>query len=266
MFVKMSPSKVLTALKGCLMHIHLPKPLYGWRALFNEVGVIVFGILIALALEQLIESIHEKRIAAEARESVKAEARENLVWIEQREKREICIRRRLTELDDLLQLARAGAATPLVHYLGVLPHGKITSLRWEANAQAGRASLFTGEEQRMLANLYFTTEQFRAAQSQEEIIWSKMRFIQGLQQLSLPDAHDLAILLGEARYQNWIVLLSIHRAHQWAARLQLAAANPGQIEGPGSAGAQICEKLTAPLIATDNTVGPDAFAEPGDTP
>ena len=103
------------------MHIHLPKPLHGWRALFNEVGVIVLGILIALALEQLIESIHEKRIAAEARESVKAEARENLVWIEQREKREICIRRRLTELDDLLQLARAGVATPLVHYLGVLP-------------------------------------------------------------------------------------------------------------------------------------------------
>ncbi len=172
------------------MHIHLPKPSHGWRALFSEVGVIVLGILIALALEQLIESIHEKRIAAEARESVRAEARENLIWIELREKRETCIRHRLTELDDLLQLARAGAATPLVHYLGILPHGKITSLRWEANAQAGRASLFTGEEQRMLANLYFTTEQFRAAQSQEEIIWSKMRFIQGLQQLSPPEARS----------------------------------------------------------------------------
>ncbi len=73
-------------------------------------------------------------------------------------------------------------------------------------------------------------------------------------------------MLGEARYQNWIVLLSIHRAHQWAARLQLAAANPGQIEGSASAVAQICEKLTAPMIATESTVGPDAFAEPGDTP
>ena len=50
------------------MHIHLPKPLHGWRALFNEVGVIVLGILIALTLEQLIVSVHERRIAGEARE------------------------------------------------------------------------------------------------------------------------------------------------------------------------------------------------------
>lgn len=248
------------------MHIHLPKPLHGWRALINEVGVIVLGIFIALTLEQLIESIHEKRIAGEARESVKAEVRENLFWIEQREQREPCIRRRLTELDDLLQVVRAGAPTPLVRYLGVLPHAKITSLRWEANAQAGRASLFSGEDQRMLGNMYFTTEQFRAAQSQEEIIWSKMRFIQGLKQVSPLEAHDLAILLSEARYQNWVVLLTIHRTQQWAARMQLAAANPAGIEGPTSTNAQICEKLTAPSIASDNTVGPDAFAEPSDMP
>ena len=248
------------------MHVHLPKPLHDWRAFFYEVGIIVLGILIALTLEQLTESIHEKRIAGEARESVKAEVRENLFWIELRETREPCIRRRLTELDDLLQRARGGAATPLVHNLGVLPHTKITSLRWEANAQAGRASLFTAEEQRMLGNLYFTMEQFRAAQSQEEIIWSQMRFIQGLQQLAPIDTHELAILLAEARYQNWVVLLSIRRTHQWAARMQLAAANPAGVEGPTSAGAQICEKLTAPAIASDNTVGTDVFAEPGDMP
>jgi hypothetical protein len=248
------------------MHIHLPKPLHGWRALLNEVFVIVLGILIALSLEQLIVSVHERRIAGEARESIKAEVRENLFWIKEREQREPCIRRRLTELDDLLQRARAGAATPLVHYLGVLPHAKITNLRWEANAQAGRTSLFSGEEQRMLGNLYFTTEQFRAAQSQEEIIWSKMRFIQGLPQFSPLEAHDLAMMLGEARYQNWVVLLTIHRAQQWAARMQLAAANPVQIEAPTSTRAQICEKLTAPFIASDNSSGPDAFAEPEDMP
>ncbi|HLY07323.1 MAG TPA: hypothetical protein VKR31_16375 [Rhizomicrobium sp.] len=30
------------------MHFHLPKPLHGWRAIFGEVGFIVFGVLIAL--------------------------------------------------------------------------------------------------------------------------------------------------------------------------------------------------------------------------
>ena len=30
------------------MHIHLPKPLHGWRAFVGEVGIIVLGVLIAL--------------------------------------------------------------------------------------------------------------------------------------------------------------------------------------------------------------------------
>ena len=31
------------------MHIHLPKPLHGWRAFVGEVSIIVLGVLIALS-------------------------------------------------------------------------------------------------------------------------------------------------------------------------------------------------------------------------
>jgi len=37
------------------MHVHLPKPLHGWRAFVGEVGIIVLGVLIALAADALIE-------------------------------------------------------------------------------------------------------------------------------------------------------------------------------------------------------------------
>jgi hypothetical protein len=39
------------------MHFHLPKPLHGWRELVGEVGIIVVGVLIALAAEQFVEWI-----------------------------------------------------------------------------------------------------------------------------------------------------------------------------------------------------------------
>lgn len=44
------------------MHFHLPKPLHGWREFAGEVGIIVLGVLIALAAEQAIETMrwHEK--------------------------------------------------------------------------------------------------------------------------------------------------------------------------------------------------------------
>lgn len=251
------------------MHVHTPKPLHGWRAFFGEVGIIVLGVVIALGFEQVATTIHESSIAAQARESVRDEVRENLWWLGYRERREPCIRRRLAELNDLLQRARGGKSTPVVTYLGGLPHAKITTLRWEANAQAGRASLFSGDEQRSLGNMYFTTEQFWEAQQQEEIIWSKMRFIQGLDKFAPADVHAFSILLAQARYQNWIVLLSLKRAHQWARKLQLAPSNPGLEVGNvvfKSTQVQICQPLTAPLTATADYSGPDAIGEVQDIP
>src|SRR5665213_1446672 len=40
------------------MHVHLPKPLHGWREFAGEVGIIVLGVLIALAFEQGVEAWH----------------------------------------------------------------------------------------------------------------------------------------------------------------------------------------------------------------
>lgn len=40
------------------MHIHLPKPLHGWREFVGEVGIVFLGVLIALGAEQMIESLH----------------------------------------------------------------------------------------------------------------------------------------------------------------------------------------------------------------
>jgi hypothetical protein len=55
------------------MHVHLPKPLHGWRAFFGEVGIIVLGVLIALSAEQVVESIHERYLAGEAEDHIRTE-------------------------------------------------------------------------------------------------------------------------------------------------------------------------------------------------
>lgn len=250
------------------MHFHLPKPLHGWRAFIGEVGVIVLGVLIALGFGQVASDIHDNIIAGEARDAVRAEVRENLWWMDVRERREPCIRRRLAQLGDLLQRVRHGQSIPLVQHLGRVPHAKITTLRWQANSQAGRASLFTGDEQRMLGNMYYTMEQFWEAQAQEEVTWSKMRFIQGTTQLSPEDVHDLSIFLAEARSENWILLLTLERAREWARRLQLNAANPAaEINlAPYETREQICQPITAPLIANPDVSGPHAIGEPQDVP
>src|SRR4051794_7061808 len=38
------------------MYVKLPKPMHGWRAFVGEVGIIVLGVLIALAFGQLVDA------------------------------------------------------------------------------------------------------------------------------------------------------------------------------------------------------------------
>ena len=40
------------------MDIHKPKAAHSWREFLIEIGTIICGILIALALEQAVESVH----------------------------------------------------------------------------------------------------------------------------------------------------------------------------------------------------------------
>jgi hypothetical protein len=55
------------------MHFHLPKPLHGWRAFVGEVGIIVLGVLIALAAQQVAENVHEQYVASQAIDHIRAE-------------------------------------------------------------------------------------------------------------------------------------------------------------------------------------------------
>jgi hypothetical protein len=226
------------------MHVHLPKPLHGWREFAGEVGIIVIGVLIALTFEQVAQSVHDRFIAAEARAAIRAEVRENLWWMERREQYQPCIDNTLGQLGLVLMRVRTEQPTPILRSVRFPMHAKITSIRWDANAQAGRTSLFSGTEQRLLGNMYFTTEQFRASQEEEESVWAKLGFLEGLDHFTPQDTHDLGVLLAEARFRNRRAKLGMERAHQWASRLALTAANPNGVENLDPNEKPACPPLT----------------------
>jgi hypothetical protein len=228
------------------MHIPLPKPLHGWRAFVGEVGIIVLGVLIALAFGQLAQSVHDRIAAAQAREAIRAEVRENLWWLEIRENYEPCIDGMINQLGSVLARARSGEPTPLITDVDFPVHSKMTSLRWNANAQAGRASLFSEQELRTLGNMYFTTDEYRDSQEQEEALWARIGFVVGLRLFTPADTHDLGVLLSEARYRDSRARLDVQRARQWAARLHLTAANPDSVEKIRLSSVPDCPSMMGP--------------------
>jgi hypothetical protein len=59
------------------MHLHLPKPLHGWRAFVGEVGIIVLGVLIALGAEQLVASLDMRLKVRRAEAAMRLELAED---------------------------------------------------------------------------------------------------------------------------------------------------------------------------------------------
>jgi hypothetical protein len=59
------------------MHVHLPKPLHGWREFVGEVGIIVLGVLLALGAEQSVEKWHWRQRVHEAEVSISKELGED---------------------------------------------------------------------------------------------------------------------------------------------------------------------------------------------
>ncbi len=84
------------------MHFHLPKPLHSWRAFVGEVGIIVVGVLIALAAEQLVEDWRWRSDVRAADQRMSKELGFDLATAYERFAINSCLRPRLAELRDEL--------------------------------------------------------------------------------------------------------------------------------------------------------------------
>jgi len=100
------------------MHPHLPKPLHGWRAFAGEVGIIVFGVLIALVAQQFAQSLQWRSDVHDFRAAVDTELEFNLAGGEYRVRESPCVVRRLAELGRWSAEQRSGRAAPLLREIG----------------------------------------------------------------------------------------------------------------------------------------------------
>ena len=80
------------------MHVRVPKPLHGWRALAGEVGIIVLGVMIALAAGQVVEDIHENYVSRRAVDHIRAELAYDSAFAAERIAIGDCMRASFTDL------------------------------------------------------------------------------------------------------------------------------------------------------------------------
>ncbi|THD50954.1 hypothetical protein [Phenylobacterium sp.] len=186
------------------MEIHKPKAARSWREFAVEIGTIVIGVLIALAAEQIVEAIHNRHVAEEARDNVRAEARLDLGFIAGRLAAESCVEQRLEGLQSLLAETGDGAPKLRIGWVGHPPTTPMFSARWTSATASGRTSLFSAAEQDRYGGLYGLFTRFDEHQLREQAAWTQLRMLETWRGPLGPAARlEFAKALQDARYEAW---------------------------------------------------------------
>ena len=196
------------------MHVHLPKPLHGWRAFAGEVGIIVLGVLIALGFGQLVE---QWRWQQDVRTTRQAIANELVAAGNQGAERiavEDCLRDRIGELVARLKASNGrwtADPMPLGAAVRPTPHwdnrsmGRVYAVplvgwsqdAWDTAKSAGVIEHMGHDEVASYSDVYGEIAAIRDYQNQELLLESSLSFLSADQQLDSGSRNDVLGKLGQ---------------------------------------------------------------------
>jgi hypothetical protein len=146
------------------MRFQLPKPQHGWREFAGEVGIIVLGVLIALAAQQLVEDIHDRRDVADLRSALRAELAGDRARWEDLRASDRCTLQRLDALGRWAATAPADAR--LVRPYALLLWNMHSSA-WDIAKTSPATAHIPLDEQLAYADLYAAIDNWREYFAQE---------------------------------------------------------------------------------------------------
>ena len=204
------------------MDLHKPHAAKTWREFFIELGTIVTGILIALALDQAVEWWRDHRHVIDARANIRAEISAHLGLMTRRAQTEACISRRLDEIAALIAHASTGKPAQAPIWIGHPAIWPMSNGRYQSAVQSGSVGLMPSDEQAGYSNLYTVFAEYYATEQDEQKAWAELRTLE-LQPATTPvsDWH-LRSALQQARTARWQIEAVAGAAGNSARRLNIA--------------------------------------------
>jgi hypothetical protein len=157
--------------------LSFPTPLKGWRAFAGEVGTIVLGVLIALAAQEFMQSLHWKREVRDTRKALNAELSRDLAAYQYRVGQGQCIEDRLGEFQRWADSLRSGRALTLRQMIAAPPGFKVRTAAWEVT-DGEIASRIPVDAKMAYAGMYDAMRTFDEMTSTEQDQWASLMEMQ----------------------------------------------------------------------------------------
>jgi hypothetical protein len=194
------------------MKQRFPKPLEGWRSFVGEVGVVVLGVLIALAAGESLKRVEQRQLTREALVNIRAEVAEALGSMAARMASQPCVDRRIDEIAAALSAADLGETTRPFSWVGRPPFLLMSDARWDTASKSGATFLLNPDEQAQFSFIYSGISDFVGHARQEQAAWAQLRSLTEMRHLEAPQRAFLTQALQTARLASFRMnLLYIQR-------------------------------------------------------
>ena len=233
------------------MHVHRPKPLHGLPEIAVEIGIIVIGVVIALAAEQAVEWTRWQEKVDHGRKEIHREIADNSAFNNFRAVVEPCVARRLTELSQITEAIAAKQKTAPVHFAGLHIGFLVSDNSWEAERSEQTLTHLPRSEQDGLSAFYAQEADIKDWDEKEEEAWATLRMLEGdPNRLGAGDVPLLRNALQQAR--NFNFLIAINARDQMALARELGVKIPPPPTG----------YVQRTCVALDRTANPDPMGVP----
>jgi hypothetical protein len=148
------------------MRFQLLKPLRGWREFAGEVGVIVLGVLIALAAQQVVEWVHDREGVSQLRSALRAELADDRGRWEHMRASDRCTLQRLHALERWAAAAPVGARLERSYRLLLW---NMHSSAWDIAKTSPATAHVPLDERLTYADLYAAIDNWREYLAEERV-------------------------------------------------------------------------------------------------
>jgi len=197
------------------MEIHKPRAAHSWREFAIEIGTIIFGILIALGLEQAVEALHWRGEVAETRRRLSVELGTLMGQAEFRARASICVQRRLDELAAVVDDAARSGRLPALGEPGYPSLFIWGTGAWQSAVGAQVLSHLNHGELRGYSDAYKFIGLVDESNRSEGKVWTTLYGLAGPgRPFDAAEAADSRQAISEARYLDSYMGGMGVRAHQ----------------------------------------------------
>lgn len=209
------------------MRFAFPKPLNGWRVLLGEVGIIVVGVLIALAAQQMVEDWNDRQRLAEAHRAISLELGDAAGQARVKIRAYRCTEPLFGRLAEIVDEAERTGRLPPVGELPQPNRYTWPSGAWQGLRNGSLADLESRDRLQGLSGIYAFVEALDRQQNRELEVWADIYQLVGPgRPFSAEEVARVRGSLREARLLNRLVTLQSIRILQLLKAYQIEIDRP----------------------------------------